>query len=321
MEIESVGIVGAGTMGSAIAELMAFNGLHTCVIDVDEPRIEAGRKNAERILSHLVTYQRRRVDDRIGEVEAMGIRLTAEQRDAIAERFRPDFTEREAAEVMGRISFTTEYSSLRDVSLVVEAAFEDLEVKRDIFRKLEDTVGEETILASNTSSIPITAIASAANRRERVLGTHFFNPPYTLPLVEIIPGLDSGEEVVSKVFNFFSGLRNHRKKMLPIRVKESPGFVVNRLLVPMLNEALFLIQEGIAGPEDIDAAMKAGAGMPMGPCELADMVGLDIHYHVSRILFEEFADPKYRPPLLLKRMVEAGRLGRKSGKGFYNYTR
>ncbi len=321
MFVKKVGIIGAGTMGSAIAELMAFNGMEVVLKDVSEELVSKGMKNIEHIVSGLVAYHGKRAQEQIRKIEELGVSLSAEQKAKIELALKPKYTEKDVGEVMARVRGTTAYSDLDSADLIIEAAFENLEVKKKIFREVDAAAPQHAILASNTSSISITAIASATGRRGRVIGMHFFNPPYTLPLIEIIPGLETWENTTDDIMSFLQGLRNHRYPMVPIKVRESPGFLVNRLLVPMLNEACFCLQEGIASARDIDTAMKAGAGLPMGPLELADMVGVDISYDVSKVLYEEFGDSKYRPSPLLKQMVAAGRLGRKTGKGFFEYVK
>ncbi|MBX8635280.1 MAG: 3-hydroxyacyl-CoA dehydrogenase family protein [Thermoplasmata archaeon] len=321
MFVKKVGIIGAGTMGSAIAELMAFNGMEVVLKDVSEELVSKGMKNIERIVSGLAAYHGKRAQEQIRKIEELGVSLSAEQKAKIELALKPKYTEKDVGEVMARVRGTTAYSDLDSADLIIEAAFENLEVKKKIFREVDAAAPQHAILASNTSSISITAIASATGRRGRVIGMHFFNPPYTLPLIEIIPGLETWENTTDDIMSFLQGLRNHRYPMVPIKVRESPGFLVNRLLVPMLNEACFCLQEGIASARDIDTAMKAGAGLPMGPLELADMVGVDISYDVSKVLYEEFGDSKYRPSPLLKQMVAAGRLGRKTGKGFFEYVK
>ena len=319
LNIKTVGVVGAGTMGSAIAEVMALNGYSVVLKDISDQLLERGKRNIERILPHLVEYHERRAPEEIKRIESLGIKLTEEQIETVRNALRPAYDRSTISQTIERIRFTTAYSDMDGCDVVIEAAFEKPEVKKEIFRELDKHLGDEAIRATNTSSIPITSLASSIKNPGLLLGTHFFNPPYTLPLVEVIPGLQTEERVVNEIISFLKNLRNHRRQMLPIRVKDSPGFVVNRMIVPAQNEACFILQEGLATAKDIDEAMKAGAGWPMGPLELADMVGLDIAYDVAAMLYNEFGDPKYRPPTLLKRMVEAGYLGRKTGRGFYEY--
>lgn len=317
--IRKVGVVGAGNMGASIAEVMAFNGLEVILKDQTQELTRRGMEKIRSIVSSQVAFQQKRAQKEIDRIRALGVALTGDQENIIREKLKPEFSQDDAANLVSRITTTTEYRDMKDVDIVIEAAFENLEVKREIFASLSQVVSPDTILASNTSSLSITAIASATGNPERVIITHFFNPPFTLPLVEVVKAVQTSDTVAQKVMQFLSGLKNHRQSMAPISVKESPGFVVNRMLVPMLNEAVFLIQEGVADPRDIDRAMKLGAGMPMGPLELIDMVGLDVTLDVCRILMDDFGDPKYRPCTLLKKMVEGGLLGKKSGEGFYKY--
>ncbi len=205
------------------------------------------------------------------------------------------------------------------MDLVIEAVFERTEVKRPVLEALDRVLPEHAVIGTNTSSLSITRLARGLRHRSTTLVTHFFNPPYTLPLVEVAGGVETREDVIADTVAFLEGLRNHRYPLVPIRVRESPAFVVNRLLIPVLNEACFALEENLASSRDIDLAMKSGAGMPMGPFELGDMIGLDVALEVTETMFRETGDPKYRPAPYLRRMVDAGYLGRKTGRGFYEY--
>ena len=317
--VKDVTVIGSGNMGSSIAEVMAFNGCQVTLIDIDEKLLERGRKNIERVLQSNFKFTEGRAEKEVSRIESLGIILTEEQKSAIRKKFPKGDANSLTNSVMKKVRTTTDYSEAANSEFVFEAVFEKKEVKRELFRRLSGILPEKTILASNTYSLSITEIAGSYSKPENTAIAHFFNPPYTLPLVEIVPGIRTSESTVEKLISFISGLRNHRTGMVPIRVRESPGFVVNRILVPMINEAIALYGEGIASKEDIDRAMKLGAGMPMGPLELADMVGLDILLDVAEVFVKDFGDQKYRAPYNLKRMVAAGDNGRKSGKGFYEY--
>jgi 3-hydroxybutyryl-CoA dehydrogenase len=219
-------------------------------------------------------------------------------------------------QIMGRIRGTTDLAELSDVDLVVEAVVENIAIKKQIFAELDNICKPHTLLATNTSSLSITEIASVTKNPERVLGMHFLNPVPSVKLVELVKGIETTDEIIDKAKSFVT---NIDKKHVVVK-KDSPGFLVNRLLVPYLNEAIFIYAEGIASKEDIDTAMKLGAGLPQGPLELADIIGLDTLYSEVLALYNEFKDPKYRPHPLLSTMVRGGYIGRKSGKGFYNYS-
>lgn len=317
--IRTVSVIGAGNMGAAIAEVMAFNGYNVLLKDVNSELISAGMKRIESFAGSLMKFESSRALREIDRIERLGVKLTEEQKSAIMQKNKPGFTSEDVKSLVSRVKPVLEYADLKDADLVIEAVFENLSIKKEVFKKVSEVVREGTIIASNTSSISITSISSGIRNPERILITHFFNPPYTLPLVEIVPSLVTDAGIVEGMVEFFGSLKNHRGNMVPIPVKESPGFVVNRMLVPMINEGIFLLDEGIASREDIDLAMKKGAGMPMGPLELADMVGLDVTLDVCNLFYEQYGDPKYRPSVLLKRMVDAGYLGKKSGRGFYSY--
>ncbi|MEM0129405.1 MAG: 3-hydroxyacyl-CoA dehydrogenase family protein [Thermoplasmata archaeon] len=313
------GVVGAGTMGAAIAEVLAYNGIDVTLKDVDAARVEAGMARIRGLVQELVDFHARRADREIARIAELGVTLTDPQAETIRHRLAPRFDRSRGDELLARIHPTTDDAAFGDVDLVIEAVFERPEVKRPVLEALDRTVPEHAVIGSNTSSLSISSLARGLRHARQTLVTHFFNPPTTLPLVEIAGGVDTREDLVAEVAEFFQGLRNHRYPLVPIVVRESPAFVVNRLLMPVLNEACFVLQEGIAGPREIDLAMKSGAGMPMGPFELADMIGLDVALEVAETLVRETGDPKYRPAPPLRRLVAAGHLGRKTGRGFYEY--
>lgn len=283
MSINTIGVVGAGTMGSGIAQAAAVSGCAVILQDVSEEQIARARKGIERSLSRLV--DKGAVDRNVMD------------------------------NAMAAITTTTAVEDLAGADMVIEAAVENMNLKLELFAKLDRLMKAGAVLASNTSSLSLTRLAAATGRPDKVVGMHFFNPVPLMKLVEVIRALQTSDETHALADEFA-----RRLGKVPVSVKDSPGFVVNRMLVPMINEAVFLLYEGVASAEEIDEAMKLGANHPIGPLALADMIGVDVCYFVMQILLEEFGDSKYRPCPLLKQMVGAGRLGRKSGRGFFDYS-
>jgi len=319
MEIRKIAVVGSGSMGSAIAEIFAFNGFEVFLKDQNIDLVNAGMGKIKKILKGQLLFQEGRSTKEISRIESLGVMLSEDQKEVIRKKMKPDLTEKRVEEILGRIKPVVDYSEFKNVDYVVEAVFENMDVKKAVMKDISEHCRENAIISTNTSSLSITKISSFLRNPERSIVTHFFNPPYTLPLVEIVPGIRTSDSTVKEMMEFYSRLKNHRGLMRPIRVKEVPGFLVNRILVPVLNEAAIMLDEGVADARDIDTAMKLGAGFPMGPLELADMVGIDVTFDVIRILYEEYADQKYRPSLLLKRMVDSNKLGIKNGEGFYTH--
>ncbi|MCI4332969.1 MAG: 3-hydroxyacyl-CoA dehydrogenase family protein, partial [Thermoplasmata archaeon] len=276
MRVQQAGVVGAGTMGAAIAELFAFNGIPVVLLDVDRPAVDRGLARVRSLVDEVVRFHAERADNEAARIHDLGVTLSPEQLAALRTKLAPKISSGRGDEVVGRVRGTTEWTEFRDVDFVVEAVFERDEVKRPVLEQLDRVLPEHAVIGSNTSSLSITRLARGLRHVRQTLVTHFFNPPGTLPLVEVSGGVETREDLISDTMDFLQGLRNHRYPLVPIRVKESPGFVVNRILLPVLNEACFALDEGVASSRDIDLAMKTGAGLPMGPFELADLIGLDV---------------------------------------------
>ena len=284
MEIEKVMVVGSGQMGSGIAQVLAETGYQVFMNDVKEEFVQRGLAKITKQLDRDIQKGRR--------------------------------TDKEKVELLSRITVSTNLDDAKRVQLVIEAATENKEIKLEIFRKLDKIAPQDAILASNTSSLPITEIAAVTNRPEKIIGMHFFNPVPVMKLVEVNRGLATSEET-------FSCIEDLAKEMqkVPVAIKDYPGFAVNRILIPMINEAIYAVYEGVSTPEGIDEVMKLGANHPMGPITLADYIGLDTCLAIMEVLHEGFGDPKYRPCPLLRKYVEAGWLGVKTGRGFYVYNK
>jgi 3-hydroxybutyryl-CoA dehydrogenase len=282
MQLGSIGVVGAGTMGNGIAQTLAVAGHPVIMTDVAQGALDRALKTIDASLDRLVKKEK----------------MSAEAK----------------AQALSLIQASTDLASLGGVDLVVEAATENLALKLELFARLDGILKDEAIIASNTSSISITRLAAATGRPGQVIGMHFFNPVPVMQLVELIRGLQTSDDTYGKV----EGLTRAIGKS-PVQVRNSPGFVVNRLLCPMINEAIFALGEGLASAQEIDDAMRMGCNHPIGPLALCDLIGLDVQLAVMQVLFEGFKDPKYRPAPLLVEMVEAGYLGRKSGRGFHRY--
>jgi 3-hydroxybutyryl-CoA dehydrogenase len=280
--VEKILVIGAGTMGASISQLAAQAGYNVIMQDREPRFIEKGMAE---------------IDKSLGRIMEKG-KISSEEREA----------------VKSRIKGTTDLLEGRDADIVIEAVNENMELKKGVFRELDKVVHSEAILASNTSSLSITELGEATNRPDRVIGMHFFNPIPMMQLVEVTKGAATSEDTFLAIFEL-------AKKMgkTPIRIEEAPGFVVNRLLVPMINEAAYLLMEGVANAEDIDTAMKLGANHPIGPLALGDLIGLDVCLAIMEVLYREFGDSKYRPCPLIRKMVRAGYLGRKTGRGFHKY--
>lgn len=282
MSIEKIGIVGAGTMGNGIAQAFAVSGYDVLLTDISAAQLERAVATVASSFDRLIKKEK----------------LTVAEKDA----------------ALARIRTTTDTAAHGDRELVIEAATENLDLKLKIFAGLDAAMAENAILATNTSSISVTKLAAATKRADRVIGMHFFNPVPMMALVELIRGLQTSDATFAAVDALSRAIGK-----TPVQVKNSPGFVVNRLLCPMINEAIFALGEGLATAAEIDEAMKLGCNHPIGPLSLCDLIGLDVELAVMQVLFEGFKDPKYRPAPLLVEMVEAGYLGRKSGRGFFTY--
>lgn len=285
VSIQTIGVVGAGSMGAGIANLAAINGFHVILRDIENRFLDGAFTRIEQFMQKSVE--------------------------------RGKMSEVQKEETLARIQTTTQLEDLKEVDVVIEAVIEDIDLKKDVFSQLDKVVRDDVILATNTSSMSITEIASATKRPDRVAGMHFFNPAQLMKLVEVVRGYETSDETVEQLKALSSRLN---KEVVEVK-KDSPGFIVNRVMIPQFIEAIRLLEEGVASAEDIDKAIKYGLNYPMGPFELQDYAGVDIGYYVMEYFQKEFNDGRFAPPLLMKQMMRAGRHGRKSGAGFYDYDK
>jgi 3-hydroxybutyryl-CoA dehydrogenase len=282
MEIRRVGVVGLGTMGAGIAQVCLQAGIETVGREVSAELAERGRATIDRYLSRGVEKGR----------------MTQEEKDA----------------TLGRLTTATDLGALAGCDLVIEAVLEELELKRDVFRELDGLLGPQAVMATNTSALSVTEIAAATRRPERVVGLHFFNPAPVLPLVEVVRTELTEASVFAAAYDFVERIGKE-----PIACHDTPGFVVNRILIPLLNDCVRVLDEARVAPEDVDRAMRFGTNWPIGPCALLDLIGIDVHVHASEALWDALREPRMAPPPRLVAMARAGHLGRKSGRGFYDY--
>ncbi|ALX49861.1 3-hydroxybutyryl-CoA dehydrogenase [Lentibacillus amyloliquefaciens] len=283
MAIKKVMVIGAGQMGSGIAQVCAQSGYEVLLNDVNREALQKGMQNIEKLLTRSVDKER--------------------------------ISEQEKSETMNRLNSTTDIQEVKNCDMTIEAIVENMDVKTKVFRQLDEHAPEHAILATNTSSLPITEIAASTNRAEQVIGMHFMNPVPVMKLVEVIRGLQTSDETYGAVADMAKKLSK-----TSVEVNDYPGFAANRILMPMINEAIFALHEGVASVEDIDTVMKLGMNHPMGPLTLADFIGLDTCLYIMEVLHEGFGDSKYRPCPLLRKYVNAGWHGKKSGRGFYQYS-